>query len=725
MSVVDSRREVALMLTRRCNMACGHCSVESGPHVREEPSQDDLLELVRQAASAGVRWIRLTGGEPMIRMPIVLRLLRECQRLGVNTTISTNGFWGRDPRAARRHVRALRRAGIGTLAVSYDRYHAEFQNLAPVQHIARAAARERVPVSITLTRIADDPQLTDIVEQFRDLPFVQLRFYDVQPVGRARTLPPSSLRSEVEGFCAACAAPSITDDGRVIACNGPAYFADERSPLHVGKLRDHSLAELLDRHASDPILETIRTAGPAGLRDELRRLPGFEGFPFRRRYFGICDLCQHITADPGAVDALRAALSQPSRVALQRAAAHVITAGRQRGPLTSRYVNGAGAAGTFLRAASAQDGRWPTGSERILGRADLDWNHWAEYLGACGLARPLLTALDAPDLSRWAPTFFAERLRALALRDSFTALVQREATRRIGQVLAELDAHGVVLKGMALALREAEVSPSRLPRATGDVDVYVEPRIASRLRDRLIETGFTGEPGAPAQAPHHLAGVEYRGVLVEIHTRLVPPFWGLPERDMLARTLPLAGSPRLVTLSAEGLVLHAAVHTAQDSFSHGLKTAWDGLAALRVSSELDWDVLARWIAATRAPRGIWAVLGVLVRELEIGVPARILAQAPRDERQRRLETIARRRLFRVAESPDALDPLSRQAIRFLMHDSWIAFGGYLASQVAVRRGRTVAWRGTVGRATRVSLVRSALIHWRQYRRAIRESARRA
>src|SRR6185503_7438905 len=92
-SVAESGRDVALMLTRRCNMACGHCSVESGPGVRGEPSETELLEHVRQAARAGVRWIRMTGGEPMLRGRTLLRLLRECQRLGVRTSMSTNGFW--------------------------------------------------------------------------------------------------------------------------------------------------------------------------------------------------------------------------------------------------------------------------------------------------------------------------------------------------------------------------------------------------------------------------------------------------------------------------------------------------------------------------------------------------------------------------------------------------------------------------------------------------------
>jgi hypothetical protein len=167
-------------------------------------------------------------------------------------------------------------------------------------------------------------------------------------------------------------------------------------------------------------------------------------------------------------------------------------------------------------------------------------------------------------------------------------------------------------------------------------------------------------------------------------------------------------------------VLHAAVHTAQDSFSHGLKTAWDLLWVLRASPNIDWDLLASWIGASRAPRGIWATLRVLAVDLALPVPAAFLARAPVDGRQRRLEIIARRRLFRVAERAEDLDPLSRQGIRWLMHDSWLGFARYLASQIAWRRARATAWRGALHRAGHAQSARAAIVHWRQYRRALRD-----
>src|SRR5512144_613680 len=69
---------VSLMVTRRCNMQCGHCSVESGPGIKAEPGEAELLRYVREAAAAGVRSVRLTGGEPMLKAALVRRLITEC-----------------------------------------------------------------------------------------------------------------------------------------------------------------------------------------------------------------------------------------------------------------------------------------------------------------------------------------------------------------------------------------------------------------------------------------------------------------------------------------------------------------------------------------------------------------------------------------------------------------------------------------------------------------------
>jgi hypothetical protein len=188
---------------------------------------------------------------------------------------------------------------------------------------------------------------------------------------------------------------------------------------------------------------------------------------------------------------------------------------------------------------------------------------------------------------------------------------------------------------------------------------------------------------------------------------------------MLARAQPLGPLERLDTLDPEGLLLHAMVHCSQNVFSHGLRAAWDVLAILRMASQLDWDRLARWVSATRVPRGFWVPTAVLSRELGLPVPPDFLRGVPRDALQRDLEAIARRRLFRVAERVGELDPFSRNAVLLLLHDSLRTRARYLGTLcrwAAVRpRGRR---RVSAPSSPRGAGLRQAWRHLHQYRRAV-------
>ena len=703
------------MVTRRCNMSCGHCSVESAPGIRGEPEEAELLEWVRAAAAAGVRSIRLTGGEPMLRAATVLRLVRECRRLGMATTVNSNGFWGRSTFEARRQLRALKRAGLGSMIVSYDQYHAEFQGAEPTLRIADAADRLSVPIRITTVRGSDETPLTDVVRRLEASHGTRLTVYDLQPVGRARRLPLESHRAEIEGFCAACAFPAVTDDGRLIACNGPAYFERPDSPLVVGSLRDTPLADLIDQHQHDPILETIRTRGPAGLRDELKKIPGFDNFPFRSRYAGICELCHQVTRSPDAVAALRARLDRPEAAASRLATRQVMAGNRRHGSLNPTYLAGIGAAGRFFAAARNPAVAFGEGTERILGRADVDWRALAGYLAGSGLARPLLPSLTNPNLARWAPQFFLASMRASGISDAARELVQRESIRRIAGALHTLGGQGVLLKGTALLLRGSLVP---VPRATTDVDILVDPVLAPRLRAQLMDDGFEGRPDAPASSSHHLDPLLYQGVPVEIHTRVMPPFWGLPEREMLATAHPLPDQDALAAMGPEALLLHACAHASGSFFSFGLRTAWDVFVILQTSSDVDWDRLARWANASHAPRGFWTPLRVLAEELDLPIPREFLAHAPDDRGARRVAMIARHRLFRAGESLFDLDVVTKAGLMLLVQDRWMGRARYLGATIGWRGARPGTWRHAAARARRADVFGQAWRQYQRYRRAV-------
>lgn len=399
-------RLASVMVSRRCNMSCAHCSVESHPKIKLEPTEAELHSLVERLLETGVEEIQFTGGEPMLRESLVLELMNKARLRGVRSTMVSNGFWGKKREVAGRTLKRLRQAGLCRMALSYDRYHAEFQGPGPLLNILDEVRKMGWNAHINITRTADEKDLEELVRPFEGHPAAQLRFYDIQPVGMARNLK-DRLRSKNDGFCTSCDQVTFTDNGRVIACNGPAYFEPSHSALVLGRYQgEGDLGDLVQRHAEDPILETIRVLGPTALMEELRAEPGFESFPFKAEYQGMCDVCTHLCSDPGAVEALRARLSTPARRA-ELLAHRLVRDGARRDGYHRHEVNSRLAPAAFLRVLLKVSGPQ---DRKLFGRADLDWARQAERLRQSGLLGLFREMECREPLAEWAPDFFWDRV---------------------------------------------------------------------------------------------------------------------------------------------------------------------------------------------------------------------------------------------------------------------------------------------------------------------------
>jgi Fe-coproporphyrin III synthase len=77
--------------TRRCNLRCLHCYSNSAPAERYEQDVLQLVEVVGEAANQGYRVVSISGGEPLLYSGLS-SLLTEARRLGMRTTVTTNGL---------------------------------------------------------------------------------------------------------------------------------------------------------------------------------------------------------------------------------------------------------------------------------------------------------------------------------------------------------------------------------------------------------------------------------------------------------------------------------------------------------------------------------------------------------------------------------------------------------------------------------------------------------
>lgn len=151
--------------TRRCNLACGHCSTSSGPQVQEELPRELLHAAIKDAAHLGYEQLDVSGGEPFLYDGLP-GLLARARRLDYVTRVTTNGMLlGQTRRWA--PVAPL----IDELIVSVDGPPAEHDELRgrPGLHdlivrnleVVRAA---RVPLAIAFTLSAESaPHLEAMV----------------------------------------------------------------------------------------------------------------------------------------------------------------------------------------------------------------------------------------------------------------------------------------------------------------------------------------------------------------------------------------------------------------------------------------------------------------------------------------------------------------------------------------------------------------------------------
>ena len=87
----DRLREIWLHVTDRCNLACRHCLVSSGPQREDGVSADALRGYIKQACDLGADTVYLTGGEPLLRRDLP-ELLREIVvSFGATAVVMTNG----------------------------------------------------------------------------------------------------------------------------------------------------------------------------------------------------------------------------------------------------------------------------------------------------------------------------------------------------------------------------------------------------------------------------------------------------------------------------------------------------------------------------------------------------------------------------------------------------------------------------------------------------------
>ena len=186
-------RDLRISVTDRCNFRCVYCmprevfdaNYKFLPH-DAILSFEEIARLAGIFVGLGVKKIRLTGGEPLLRkgLPDLVAMLAP---LGADLTLTTNGS------TLVKHAAALKEAGLDRMTVSLDSLDeatframndADFPVEKVLDGIAAAADAGFSPVKINMVvkRGVNDHQIVESARHWRDSGHI-LRFIEFMDVG--------------------------------------------------------------------------------------------------------------------------------------------------------------------------------------------------------------------------------------------------------------------------------------------------------------------------------------------------------------------------------------------------------------------------------------------------------------------------------------------------------------------------------------------------------------
>ena len=283
-----------LSITDRCNLRCTYCMPEEGidflPH-RDVLSYEEMLRIIGLSVRQGIRKVRLTGGEPLVRKGFIAFLKRLSRVEGLDeVTLTTNGV------LLKEFAADIKACGICRVNVSLDTLKAErFLQITGRDHFDRVwegiREAERLgfnPIKINVVAIkgTNDDEIMDFARLTLKNPY-HVRFIEFMPVGKQNNwstkkfLSTEEIRKQIqtlgalkpirsnhfdgpaqryvlEGgkgeigfigalsnhFCTVCNRLRLTAEGHLRSCLFSDKEIDIRAPLREGK-GDAHLLELI------------------------------------------------------------------------------------------------------------------------------------------------------------------------------------------------------------------------------------------------------------------------------------------------------------------------------------------------------------------------------------------------------------------------------------------------------------------------------------------------
>ncbi|WP_408956608.1 GTP 3',8-cyclase MoaA [Natroniella sp. ANB-PHB2] len=183
-----------IAITDRCNLRCQYCMPEEG--VKSLSQQrilryEELIKVVQVGARLGIKKVRLTGGDPLVRKGVVnfVQMLNKIEGIE-EISLTTNGL------LLEEKGQGLLEAGLDRVNISLDTLEqGKFREITKIggfkqvwAGIEKALELELAPIKINMVLMKgiNDDEVFDFINLTREYP-LHVRFIEFMPIGGKRS----------------------------------------------------------------------------------------------------------------------------------------------------------------------------------------------------------------------------------------------------------------------------------------------------------------------------------------------------------------------------------------------------------------------------------------------------------------------------------------------------------------------------------------------------------
>lgn len=183
---------IRISITDRCNYRCTYCMPEEGVELKDHKeilTIEELITFVEDLVPLGIKNVRLTGGEPLVRknVEVLIKGLRAIPGIE-DITLTTNGA------LLKKYGKILKESGLTRVNVSLDTLNPEkFREITRVGNLedvigglreAKRVGLTPVKVNVVVIKDFNDDELLDFVG-FAIKEEIQVRFIELMPIGES------------------------------------------------------------------------------------------------------------------------------------------------------------------------------------------------------------------------------------------------------------------------------------------------------------------------------------------------------------------------------------------------------------------------------------------------------------------------------------------------------------------------------------------------------------